>query len=294
MNIDKINIKIKEKNLNSIIVEDLGDSVKFKSQIIEKKYKVLRRLSNINYLKYFDQIYNTNIDEKLKIEKKLKSLACSKGGIANQKKNYEQIQQNLHKNPPWNKGTKGLTVGWAAGKNKFNNKQMFELSESRKGTGNPMFGKKLSNNTKEKLSTIMKEKILNGEFTPNIKNSNTHWQVKYNNKVYRSSWEALFHKFNNNYEYEKLRLPYFYENKKKIYIVDFICYQLKHIVEIKPKSHTTSKIQVAKEIALQEFCQCNGYTYDVYDEEWFRNNFSLSDITDFDDTTQSKLRSLFK
>jgi hypothetical protein len=68
----------------------------------------------------------------------------------------------------------------------------------------------------------MKQKILSGEFTPNSNNRNTHWESTFNNNTYRSSWEALYQYFNQDAEYEKLRIEYNINNTAKIYIVDFV------------------------------------------------------------------------
>ncbi len=97
------------------------------------------------------------------------------------------------------------------------------------------------NNTAKKLSKIMKDKIYNGEFTPNITNSFTHWnaEIILDNLTYkfRSSWEACFWLSNSHLEYEKYRIPYISESGiNRIYIADFFDYTNKILYEIKPRS----------------------------------------------------------
>ena len=92
-------------------------------------------------------------------------------------------------------------------------------------------------------SNTMKSKIANGEFTPNITNSFTHWDAKIilasgEIKKFRSSWEACFYFCNQQLQYEKLRIPYFDGklNTNRTYIGDFFDNYNNILYEIKPKS----------------------------------------------------------
>lgn len=119
---------------------------------------------------------------------------------------------------------------------------------------------------KERRSIYLKEKILKGEFTPNITNSWTHRESKIDDIPFRSSFEALFHLYNNcfknkNITFEKLRIKYNFENKKSIYIVDFVDYHNQQVFEIKPKSLTENAKNTAKRNALLEWCTTNNYEY---------------------------------
>ena len=278
-----------EQNIDLKIIDENEKNFIFSSGIEENKVKLYRRYKNERYFKYFYDLYGISYERKIELERRLKSEVASLGGKAVQKKYGEKIKENLNTGIPWNKDKKGLQVGWCAGKNKHNDERMKSFSESRMGSGNPMYGRKLSEKTKKILSKKMKENILNGKFTPNIQNSLTHWQSTYEGKKFRSSWEALFYKFNKDYEYEKQRIKYSFNNKEKIYIVDFVNYTKKHLVEIKPSTHKDSVKQKAKEKALQKFCKDNRYSYSILDESWFKQNYNLDDITDFDKNTYEKL-----
>jgi hypothetical protein len=67
-----------------------------------------------------------------------------------------------------------------------------KLSISRKGSGNPNWGKSPSLESREKQSSTLKTKILNGEYTPKSNNRLTHYNIIHNNKTFRSSWEVIF------------------------------------------------------------------------------------------------------
>lgn len=85
-----------------------------------------------------------------------------------------------------------------------------------------MFGVKLSDADRLKKSVIMKQLILNGKFTPNSNNRNTHWKSTYKGQAFRSSWEALYACLNETAEYETLRISYTLDDREFVYIVDFI------------------------------------------------------------------------
>lgn len=115
----------------------------------------------------------------------------------------------------------------------------------------------------KKSSKRMKQKILSGEFTPQIKNSRTHWQVEYNGQKYRSSWEAMWQALNLDHLYEHTRIPYTFDGVEKIYIVDFTDTQSKTLYEIKPTEHTTDTRVKAKEKAANEWCTKHGYKFKI-------------------------------
>ncbi len=119
---------------------------------------------------------------------------------------------------------------------------------------------------KLKRSNILKQKILSGNFTPNITNTWTHRESKVDNIPFRSSFEALFYIYHNifkkkNIFFEKLRIKYYFEDKSRVYIVDFIDYENKQVFEIKPKCFINDKKNIAKRKALTEWCKINEYEY---------------------------------
>lgn len=136
-----------------------------------------------------------------------------------------------------------------------------------------------------KQSNTIKEKILNGEFTPCITNSWTRWRsfININNntdrKYFRSNWDAAFWLINkNDVEYEILRIPYIINGKQKIYIVDFYDKKNKIAYEIKPDSLKNKKENIIKEQALIEYCKKNKIDYKLISNDWFKHNIHMIDF----------------
>jgi hypothetical protein len=132
-------------------------------------------------------------------------------------------------------------------------------------------------NERTKQSKMMKEMILEGKFTPNITNSWTRWESKIGKKKFRSTFDALFYMYsetnNKDYVYEKLRIPYYLNGKKFIYITDYISERDKIVVEIKPESLLTNETNTAKEKALSKWCKENGYKYQIITEKFLKEFF---------------------
>lgn len=125
---------------------------------------------------------------------------------------------------------------------------------------------------KDKQSKLLKEKILNGKFTPKQNNRRTWKRIEFDNIKFRQSWELKFYKYQksigNTVLYEKLRIPYIFNNKNHIYITDFIDYENKIVYEIKPQQVVDEKT-IQKENALIRWCNDNGYTYIFANEDYF-------------------------
>lgn len=91
------------------------------------------------------------------------------------------------------------------------------------------------------LSNTLKEKILNGTFTPKITNTRTHWDASitlHNGDIkrFRSSWEAVFWACNMYLEFETIRIPWMSsKGTKHTYIPDFFDRKLNIIYELKPR-----------------------------------------------------------
>jgi len=248
-----------------------------------------RRIKKPHYIQNFDIIYGVDDSDKQKVLDKLKSDACKTGGIKCQELHGDKIKDNLNVGTPWNKNTKTGMKPWNKGLTKDDDNRLLKLSVDRKGSGNPMFGVVLTDEHKKKQSNSIKETIRNGDFTPNIHNSHTHWQVEYNNRKYRSSWEAFFHHFNQEYEYETLRIPYSIDNKNRLYIVDFINHITKHVVEIKPSCKINGKVEKEKEKSLSTWCDTYGYSYDIVTEHYILDNLYRLENGVFDIETTRKL-----
>lgn len=129
---------------------------------------------------------------------------------------------------------------------------------------------------RERQSIFMKTKIANGEFTPCITNTWTRWKCSSLEKKFRSSFEALFYTHsmlieNLPIQYEALRIPYQYNNKRRNYIVDFIDNVNKIAYEIKPHSLLESEINKIKIEALGEWCKANNYELRLISETQLMN-----------------------
>ena len=124
---------------------------------------------------------------------------------------------------------------------------------------------------KEKQSNSMKDIIQKGLFTPNVFNSNTRKNIELKNGSFiikfRSSWELLFYIMNDCYEYEKLRIPYIYDKKERIYLVDFINDRDKIAIEIKPKNKKNDIKNKLKNDSLIKWCEINNYEMHTVTEE---------------------------
>lgn len=238
----------------------------------------------------FDRLYSTNEHQRTTVEKECRSLTSVKGGINCQKEHGEKIKSNLNIGTPWNKGMKGsyqysypCSIDTKA-----------KIGDANRGERNGMFGKKYTEQEKQRRSETMKEKILSGEFTPNSNNRNTHWDSFYQNNKYRSSWEALYQYFDNDAEYETLRILYKLNNKDYIYIIDFVNHKTKTVVEVKPRELVDNKKTQAKISAAEEWCNNNGYTFVLADKDYFISQTIPGDLTEFDFKTQNKIRKLYE
>jgi hypothetical protein len=169
-----------------------------------------------------------------------------------------------------------------------------KISKSLKTFHNTSAGGKARKRSAIINSKLMRNRILNGEFTPNSNNRNTHWDSQYKDKKYRSSWEALYQYLDPDAKYETLRIPYIFENKECIYIVDFVNHNTKTAIEVKPRELTKDKKTQFKILALKEWCKNNNYTFVLADEEFLLSHTSHIDYALFDKNTANKIRTLYE
>jgi len=157
-------------------------------------------------------------------------------------------------------------------------KCLFEYRSKKQIDNNSVYKIKNKKKWKEKISISIKERIINGTFTPCVTNSWCHSRIEtlINDKIikHRSSWESFFHIVNPELLYEKIRIPYFYENKKHIYIIDFLDVVNKILYEIKPRSEKTKlKNKIKREYAIKWSVE-NDYKYVIIEDEWFKKNYN--------------------
>lgn len=165
-------------------------------------------------------------------------------------------------------------IPWCKGKTKLTDRRLLKVSNDRQGTGNPMYGKIHTEEMKKKRSEEVKQKILSGEWTPNVHNSRTHWNCSYNGIKYRSSWEAMYASLNPQDDFETIRIPYMFNGQRKIYIVDFCNTIDKILTEIKPIAHQMSEQVIAKIQAAKLWCEENDYVFRIISESYFIDHFN--------------------
>ena len=175
--------------------------------------------------------------------------------------------------------TKDRPNVWNKGLTKETDNRVLQLSLDKMGSNNPMFGVTPSEDTRNKLSIAMKSRILSGDFTPNIHNSNTHWTATYKHNKFRSSLEAAFYCLNEtDVVFEKTRISYKNElGIDRIYIIDFTDDNQRILYEIKPtSSYETNKNEcLQKEKFAIQWADKNGYTYKIIDQYFVFDSFDL-------------------
>lgn len=144
----------------------------------------------------------------------------------------------------------------------------------------------------EHNSVLMRNRILSGKFTPNSNNRNTHWESVYNNRKYRSSWEAFYQYVYPDAEYEALRIEYAYNSQNLIYVVDFIDHIRKVVAEVKPKELLTDPKTIAKLAALKSWAIKNGYETEIFTLESIKT-LPEPDYSLFDENTVKKLKKIY-
>ena len=136
-----------------------------------------------------------------------------------------------------------------------------------------------------KLSLIMKTKIMEGKFTPNITNSWTRKNIELDidgvKIKFRSSWDAAYAVLNLTHQYEKIRIPYEIDGVIKTYIVDFADFENNILYEIKPSSMIKSSMCQKKMEAAKKWAYENNWVYKFITDEWFINNLSNLEQVNF-------------
>jgi len=121
----------------------------------------------------------------------------------------------------------------------------------------------------QRFSVFMKDKILQGTFTPKSSNRLNHSRLSSDITgltSYRSSWEKIFHEQNPKLLFESVRIPYQYNECSHIYIVDFEDCENKILYEIKPSSLIDDPKNLAKHKYAIEWAEKHGYIYKIITE----------------------------
>ena len=253
------------------------------------RLRFIRRIKNTKtdlWIKNIDNLLDNQVSEHA-----IRSALSTIGGKSCQNKHGEKIKLNLNTGVPWNKNMKG-NYPYLPGPPSQETKNKIGLKNF--GINNGMYGVKYTDEQKYIKSEKMKNLIKSGEFTPNSNNQNTHWECIFDGKYYRSSWEALYQYYNSAAEYEKLRIEYEIDGIKKIYIVDFIDYINKLVIEIKPQELCNGKKFESKISALQQWASKNNFTVLIVDQQWFRTQIKNIEYDKFDEKTATKIRKLYE
>lgn len=141
--------------------------------------------------------------------------------------------------------------------------------------------------SKQKQSETMKRKIESGNFTPNSNNWKRSVLLKLNIDeealTFRSKWEAVFYLVNlensNKLLFEFIRIPYYYENKEHIYIVDFVDLNKNKIFEVRPKCRQNLPKEKEKFLSAKHWAIKNNFEFILIDEDWFVENRLLIEET---------------
>jgi very-short-patch-repair endonuclease len=290
--IDKLNSKLSDYNQIVRVMVYSTNSIELSTGHIltgNSKSKFCKRILSEKttlWVENIDELISGGMDEKI-----IKSKLASIGGKSVQKIYGNAIKQNLNTGTSWNAGTKGQNIGTGTTRSQA---VKDKISKKNSGSNNGMYGVKMSPSDKEFRSLLMREKILEGTFTPNSNNRNTHWNATLDGTKYRSSWEALYQFINEFAEYEKLRIQYELNSKNHVYIVDFVDNHNKLVIEVKPKELCSGEKFTAKIYSLREWAKNNGYDVLLVDKEWLRDQIIDIDYTRFDDKTAIKIKALYE
>jgi len=238
----------------------------------------------------FDSLYSMDVSVRDAAFSAARSVTSKNGGVSCQLIHGDRIKENLNTGTPWSKGTKGNYPYSPTVTTETKQK----ISRANSGIKNGMYGTTMSLADRQHLSKIMKEKILSGEFTPNSNNRNTHWQSWFINKKYRSSWEALYQYFDQEAEYETIRIPYTLDDVTYIYIVDFVNHSKKLLIEVKPAELLHDEKTKAKLLAAKKWGDLNGYRFIIADKDYFIKQGFPKSLENFDAATQNKIRKLYE
>ena len=296
----KQNLQLEEKGFSIRCVSYSQKYVELSNGVmLDGKNKVERFFRRLAAGWNVDLAYN--ISESIRDEyiSEYKSSLARVGGINCQKQNphiKEIAKENLRQVRLAGKNTEKMRSGeisiWNKGLTKETDYRLQKVSKQRTGEGNPMFGHQHTDEYKKNASVTMKENIKSGKFTPNVKNSRTHWQVIYSGKRFRSSWEAAWFALNRHYEYETKRISYWLNGIERIYIVDFYDPITNTLVEVKPAEHTYGEVFEAKKSWAEKWAEENNGKYIVVTQQYLKDNMDQLLLSDLPDEVKIKIQGI--
>lgn len=288
--IDILNETLKDYGQSTRVTNYSSNNITLSTGIILEGNAKKRFVKHITNSK--TKLWVTNMDNLLCgniSTQEIRSMLSAIGGRAVQEKYSNTIKQNLNTGVPWNLGLVNVyTMPLMTQETKD------KIGVKNSGAGNGMYGVIMSDINKQLRSDIMKAKILDGSFTPNSNNRNTHWDAMFDGTAYRSSWEALYQYINRFAEYESLRIPYELNSRNHVYIVDFVDHHNKQVIEVKPKELCIGEKFDVKMHALDKWAKNNGYAVLLVDKEWLQAQAIDIDYNLFDDKTAKKIKALYE
>lgn len=157
------------------------------------------------------------------------------------------------------------------------------MSLSRRGIRNAFFGKHHSIASRLKMSEARSRLIVAGRMNWSLfgRKSGDHTSTKVGKTFhFRSSWEEAAMKWLDAsdviqaWDYECVRIPYYYQNHKRWYIPDFVVtYTDGHgeMWEIKPHAFLQAEAVVLKAAAATEYCAANSLVYRTLDRDQLKS-----------------------
>lgn len=145
-----------------------------------------------------------------------------------------------------------------------------------KGEDNPFYGKKHSQEMREKMSFKMSQRILSGEYAICFSKGIFHSNKNNKDFIYRSSWEEVvmeqLEKDENvlSYDVEPFSIEYNFNDCIKHYIPDMLIEYKdgsKKLIEIKPSCFVEHELNLSKFDAAISFCQSKNIQFEVWTEE---------------------------
>jgi TnsA endonuclease-like protein len=148
-------------------------------------------------------------------------------------------------------------------------------------------GWKLKPEALEKLVVRLHENILSGKHNPHKSHKKKLLNTIKGGEIFcQSTWEEAYanHLESNilvvSFKKDKIRLPYMFENKKRVYITDyFVKYSdgTQELVEIKPKCFLDYPQNTAKFEAAKIWCNDNGARFVIITEDELTNMVPLAE-----------------
>lgn len=148
----------------------------------------------------------------------------------------------------------------------------------RAGENNGMYGRRHSDEAREKMSETKSCLIAEGRFRAYGTNNRKGWyeSSKAGRCFYRSSWElAVMQHLDADddvctWSFEKIRIPYRLNNNKRWYVPDFLVTRVngtRQLIEVKPREFVNADRPRLKAEAAQRWCEENDATYVIVTRE---------------------------